>query len=618
MVRSASRILIGALLAAALAALAGVAEAQQPASPAPAPRAPAPPATGGAVTAGERPVAVAGSAELAACLADRRRARETRRLPRDSAVGTCVDDLRRAGFLELAIDSVADDGDTIRVWAHEGQRYRIGSWTATVNPDSTYGPTAAEDSLARPRDLDDADARARDYLQEHLQSGYPFARVRLGAGAPAGDSVDLSAVTWSGPLVTYGGVRFEDGVTPPVAPAFLDRFLRLERGRRYRQSEIDDIARRLRGLSYLELAREPLIVFEGPEAVVYLDARPRRTSRFDFLLGFLPNSANNDGQLLLTGDATLDLDNALRRGERLRVDFERLQPQSSEIELAASYPYLFGSPFGARVDFGLYRQQEDWLRVNYEAGLSYAFGGGDAYELYYEGGVVQALSFDTLRVATTGRLPDALDTRRDGFGVRLRLDRRDAALDTRRGTRLVVDAAASLREVSVDRAIRDLGEGLARQADSIGGRTAQYRLRGDLEGYLPVGRRAVAYGRLRGGSLFGVQRPLRNELFRIGGQALLRGFDEQAIDAQTYAVASAELRLLLGGGSFLFVFGDQGLLDDPYRAGGRRDAPTGFGAGLRLATGNGALGLTYAYGRRSGAPVDWERAKIHVGFESRF
>ncbi len=177
---------------------------------------------------------------------------------------------------------------------------------------------------------------------------------------------------------------------------------------------------------------------------------------------------------------------------------------------------------------------------------------------------------------------------------------------------------AALREVTVTSGIRDLGEALARAADSVGGRTAQYRLGVDVTAYRPLGKRFVAVARARGGALFGEQEPLRNELYRIGGQRLLRGFDEQSIDAQAYVVGTVETRLLIGGGSFLFAFADQGYLRDPYRFQISRDAPTGFGAGLRLGTGAGALSLTYAYGRRKGAPVDFQRAKIHVGFESRF
>ena len=546
-----------------------------------------------------------------------------RRTPLDSALATCIPRLRVAGYLEANLDRIARDtaGRPVAYHVHLGPRYDAAAWRSGVDPDARYGPVRA-DTLARPTDLADLPRAADDYLERLGREGYPFARVRydsLRADAAA-PRLAGRATTWSGPRVTYGGVRFVDEAAgAPVSARYLERTLRVEPGRLFRAADVAQVERRLRGIPFLAAGRPPVVVFESGQAFLYLDAKPRKTSRFDFLLGFLPNSPNNEGQLLLTGDLTLELENALRRGERLFVSFERLQPESTEAELALDYPYLLDSPFGARARFTLYRQQDDWLRIAYEAGGSLALGGGDAVELYYEGGQAQVLGFDTARVVATQRLPEVLDAARNGFGARLRLDRRDDPFATRRGWRLLVGGAAALRTVEVPTGILDLAEGLGRQADSLGGRTGQYRAELTAERYLATGRRATVALQLRGASLFGRQTPLRNELYRIGGNRLLRGFDEQSLDAQHYAVATAEYRLLIGGGSYLFAFADQGALVDPYRAGGRReDAPTGFGAGLRLATRGGALQLTYAYGRRSGAPVEWDRAKVHIGFASRF
>ena len=49
-----------------------------------------------------------------------------------------------------------------------------------------------------------------------------------------------------------------------------------------------------------------------------------------------------------------------------------------------------------------------------------------------------------------------------------------------------------------------------------------------------------------------------NELFRIGGTKLLRGFNEEVIFASFYSVFSLEYRLLFNQNSNLFVFSDLG------------------------------------------------------------
>jgi len=555
---------------------------------------------------------VEGSPDFERCLL------ETNKLAIDSLLLSCVQQLRSDGFLETSIDTLEQAGDTLYLNVHQGERYGIGAWSQSVNETNYYG-IGRNDTLALPTKVSDLQSQPAEYLKISAKEGYPFARLRYDSLTVREGSLSGKTITWSGPRITYGGIRYvnPDG-EEPVSASYLERYLQLEPGRTYKSTEISQVEQRLRGLRVVELKRPPVVVFESAQAFVYLDATPRQTSRFDFLLGFLPNSDVNDGQLLLTGDITLELENALRKGERLFFNFERLQPEATELAIEGAYPYLFDSPFGARATFGLYRQMNDWLRVNYELGGTYALGGGSSYELFYEGGQAQVLGFDTIRVQQTQALPEVLDAVRNGFGMRLRIDKRNDVFDTRKGWQLQAEGSASLRSVTVPGSIRTLGESLQQQADSLGRQTGQYRAALDVSNFIPIGQRATFVTQMRGAMLAGVQTPLRNELYRIGGNRLLRGFDEQTIDAQHYAVLTAEYRLLIGAGSYLFAFGDQGALRDPYRAAGSFDNPTGFGAGLRLATKSGGLSLTYAYGRRRGAPIEWERAKIHIGYESRF
>ena len=537
--------------------------------------------------------------------------KKLKNLPVDSALAICIPGFRSEGYLEASLDSIQKSGDTSRYFVHLGPLYELGDWTSTTNPSGFFGPVRL-DTLALPKKLSDLEPQAEDYLEQNSRDGYPFARVRYDSLRLSEASLSGRTSTWSGPRIVYGGIRYVDGIDEPISTRYLERYLRFEPGRVYKANELVQVERRLRGITFLELRRDPVVVFESNEAYLYLNAIARKTSRFDFLLGFLPNSDANNGQLLLTGDVTLELDNSLRKGERLFFSFQRLQPEATEVELEASYPYVLDSPFGGRAVFGLYRQQDDWLRVNYELGGSYSLGGGDAFEFFYEGGVAQVLGYDTARVEQSQRLPEVLDARRDGFGSRFRLDRRDDIFDTRIGWRLVVDASAALRSVSVPNSLTKSSDILKVQADSIAGQTAQYRTSLDIEKFFPLGRRTTLAMRLRGASIVGVQQPLRNELYRIGGNRLLRGFDEQTIDAQHYAVATAEYRLLIGGGSFLFAFVDQGALENPYRSGRTFDQPTGFGAGLRLGTKGGALNLTYAYGIGPDLPFDPQRVVLGI------
>jgi len=110
-----------------------------------------------------------------------------------------------------------------------------------------------------------------------------------------------------------------------------------------------------------------------------------------------------------------------------------------------------------------------------------------------------------------------------------------------------------------------------------------------------------------------------NELFRIGGNRLLRGFDEQSILTDFYAIATAEFRVILDQNSFLsFPFIDYGRVNS-LRDGNRSWENTiGAGIGLNFATGAGIFNVSFAIGRRDDVPVDFSNAKIHFGYVSLF
>ncbi|MBK8568141.1 MAG: BamA/TamA family outer membrane protein [Saprospiraceae bacterium] len=95
------------------------------------------------------------------------------------------------------------------------------------------------------------------------------------------------------------------------------------------------------------------------------------------------------------------------------------------------------------------------------------------------------------------------------------------------------------------------------------------------------------------GRYFSEEKVYQNEQFRIGGNRLLRGFDEESVFATLFAVFTLEYRLLIGQNSYFYTFGDYGYVEDK-RIGqpSRYDNPLGFGGGLTFETSAGVFGIS--------------------------
>ena len=112
---------------------------------------------------------------------------------------------------------------------------------------------------------------------------------------------------------------------------------------------------------------------------------------------------------------------------------------------------------------------------------------------------------------------------------------------------------------------------------------------------------------------------LRNEQYRLGGNRLLRGFDEEFFFATNYGIATLEYRLLLDQNAYIYVFGDYGRLRDTRATPGQTLVyPFGFGTGLTFGTQAGLFSLSVAVGGTGEQPVDFGAPKVHFGYLSLF
>lgn len=96
----------------------------------------------------------------------------------------------------------------------------------------------------------------------------------------------------------------------------------------------------------------------------------------------------------------------------------------------------------------------------------------------------------------------------------------------------------------------------------------------------------------------------------------LRGFDEENIFANHYAVAIAEYRYLFNASSYFFGFTDIGftqniIINKNYNY-------IGAGLGMALDTKQGLLNISLAAGKRNDLPFNLRETKIHVGIVSNF
>lgn len=521
-----------------------------------------------------------------------------------------ISQLHERGFLEASADSIQVTDNQISVVVHEGTPYR---WLS-LSP-GNISPQRLKAAGFRPQLFQDRvlawtqwQGLQRQLLSEYENSGFPFAQVGLDQLVLNENYLSASMVVDSGRLVRVGRIEVSGDVR--VSEQFLGQHLGLKPGMPFDKSRLERLPARLQELAFLEAARAPELVFSDTStADIILHLKSRKAGRFDFLIGVLPNNTQTQ-RMLITGNLQADLHNQFGRGERLVAQFDRLRPETQQLEVKLTYPYLLQLPFALEAGFSLYRRDTSFLNSALEVGLAYPLRRGIGFRAF-------AGRRDTrlLRLPTLDRLPPQLDVSLRTFGLESSLERLDYRFNPRKGWRLQWNAAAGTRQILPNTQLleRDLGS----LYDSLTLNSGQVNLRWLAERYWPMSATSVLKIGLSGGHLITNQPVYLNEQFRIGGNKLLRGFDEEFFFTPQYVVMVSELRLLLSTNSYLYAFGDVGRfqLTEPQR---REITAYGFGAGMALETKAGILGLTVALGAVAGTALDAGTPKVHIGYLSLF
>lgn len=529
--------------------------------------------------------------------------------------------LRAKGYLSASVDSVTEDSSGVAIDLFTGKRYlwhhlRFDSTTRNIL--FTLHAADTDAFIGQPFSQVKADAIYSKVLDFCANNGYPFAKITL-------DSLEISDSLVSGVLVTDKGTPYYiDSIhvwgNTKLSQEFVHRYLDIVPHQLYNQSKLKQIDRRIAELSYLQPSQPWTVTMLQDKAILNLYLEPKHNNQVDAIIGFLPANEQTGGKLLVTGQATVNLKNAFGTGETIGVDWQQLQARSPRLNLLFQRPYLFHSPLGIDFNFELYKRDSFFVNINALIGLSYQFSPRQKGTLFLQPSSSRLLSIDTNVIVITKTLPETGDVNAVNLGIAYQFSNTDYAFNPRRGNDVYWQLSAGSRRVEKNTTITGIKNpdfNYSSLYDTV--KLKSYRLKVLVNGahYFPLGKQATLKAALNAGWL---QSPdyYINELFQIGGFRLLRGFSEESIYANKYAVGTMEYRYLLAPNSYFYTFLDGGYAHYQSSVTSFAHGYVGAGFGLAFETKSGIFNISYAAGKRDDAKLDLRQSKIHLGFASVF
>ncbi len=519
---------------------------------------------------------------------------------------------------EANIDSIYFQKDTCIINLHSGPVYNPGGLSLGNIP-----APLLDQLKIKPKTLSSAyhPIRSAETLQKILDyynnNGYPYASVYL-------DSLGIkeSAILGAWHVETGDKMYFDTlGITgnARIRKRFLHQFFEIEPLAPFDLSKVKAIPGKLEQLDFMTLKSAPEISVFNSWATIELDLKAKNTSKFDVIFGIIPTDELEEQNLFLSFDIKTKLENKLGFGEEFIFSFERLRPEHQEMILAYNMLYPFNLPLGIDGSFEYFRRSLEYYEIKSSAGIIFPLANNNQLKLSGLFDRSRLIEIDTNQLLITKRLPDILDVKLDGIGLAVNINQTDYLNNPSRGFFINSSLGAGVRTILENNTIQSINNqsvDFSNSYDSLQTSSLSLQLALKAAYFQSMTKQTTlmvqsnsAYKLIQG-------KAVQNELYRLGGNQNLRGFDEQAFFSKAFSILTLEYRLLAGKNTYFSLpfieLSTFQLIDDTW------NRSIGIGVGMAFETRAGLLNLSLATGKLNSDPFDLARPKVHVGFNSLF
>ena len=529
------------------------------------------------------------------------------------------------GFLGVSVDSAFYDSLFAKVKIFLGEKYKWIELSADSVDPGVLDYIGWNEKQFDHKIIDFTRLRAEQekIIEYYENSGFPFAEVSLKNIEINKDSIKAQLNVKKGPLYHIDSIRVYGKVK--IKNLFLQHYLGIYNGSVYDVQKLKEVSKLLKDLPFLQEQQSWDVTMYGTGSTLNLYLQPKRSSQINALVGFEPGNTIT-GKALVTADVHLDLKNTLGNGEGILVNWQQLQAQSPRLNLGYTHPYIYNSNFGFDFSFDLLKSDSTYLQLNGILGVDYIISPSKTLKIFYQNQQSYLLSggIDTLQIIATKTLPSYIDVGSGNLGIGYHFINTNYRLNPRKGNEFDITATGGIKKTEKNSEILNLKDpsdsafNFNSLYDSIKLKTYQFKIIASGAHYFPIGKSSTFKTALSVGFIESPQ-TFQNELFRIGGYQLLRGFDEESIYANRYEVFTAEYRYLVGINSYFFGFSDVGFTKTKFLDTDYSNSFISGGIGLAFETKFGLLNLNYAVGKRNGVSFNLRTAsKISFGYINYF
>ena len=369
--------------------------------------------------------------------------------------------------------------------------------------------------------------------------------------------------------------------------SFIKHYLKIKTGQTFNLQKIKDKTKSLNDLNFANQIRDPEVLFSQDSTILYMYIEKTKSNTFDGFLGFGTNEATN--KIDFDGYLDLKLTNNLNYGESLKLLYKSDEGEQQTFDLRLNAPYLFNAPVGIDLNLNIFKRDSSFVTVTQAAMLNYQINS----KHIISGGISTVQSTDLLDLPT----PLITDYSSNQYFI-------NYSYTERQNFNLLFPVNF----------LFDISMGIGnRSYENIDEKQSNFSL--DTFKIFNLNNKNSIYGRLSSNYLIS-NTYLENELPRFGGINSIRGFEENSLIANLYAVLNTEYRYKLNNTIYAHTVIDAAYFENQLT--NQKGKLFGFGFGFGLLTNAGLFRFNYTSGKTENQRFKLSDSKIHLSLTTVF
>lgn len=434
-------------------------------------------------------------------------------------------------------------------------------------------------------------------------NGYPFVTIKLDNIILKDESIEADLFAEKGKKIRINSIINKGNLE--INHTVLEFIIEVFEEGLYNNSKIKNIENRVKKFDFITMSRATEINFydDSCNIILYFDKRSSNT--FDGILGLMTDY-ENDNKLNIIGELNLNLVNSLSYAERLRINWRRPSRNSQDLKTYVIFPSILIAPFGVSWGFNLNKNENDFLNVDNIFNLHYSYKQKNlsAYIRTQSTSLLEANVINSV-------LPEVSDMKATMYGLTFNFNNYDNKFNPSKGIELELDFSAGVKEIMPNPNVNDS------LYKMINLKQFRANMRSELSLFVPITSN-TSFFVSNTSAFLSSENIFLNEMYRLGGLHLMRGFHENLFYASTFTVQTIGYKLIFGKQSSISVFADKAYIEQKTKNNLRIFRPLALGLEANFETNSGILSIVYAIGKQQKQSFMFNASKIHIGFSAFF